>query len=103
MNELLWILVGNTLFLSLMAGAAVSLITRSYHRSIACYEEERKLMSKLLKSAQDRIHAASLSDYLAIRDQPEGTPPRRQIRTRTDLEEAEIEERHGAGFNGGAH
>lgn len=102
MTELVWVLVGNTVFVAALSAAALCLVTRAYRSSVAGYETREKTLVKLLKDAQDRIHAASLSDYMAIRDS--GKPPKREYRARTDEEEANIEEARMSGnLNGGGY
>lgn len=99
MNELLWILVGNTLFLAAAAAGAIWRITVAYRQAMEHSSGDQKLLHRLLKDAQDRIHAASLSDYLAIRQEGESAA-RPKVFSRSDEEEAAIEE---ARLNGGRY
>lgn len=102
MNELVpvWLLVGNVLFVSVIAGIGLWVCRTAYRNSIEGIADDRKELHKRLKNAQDRIHAASLSDYMAIRDRPN---VKLQSFSRTDEEEAAIEESRMdvSGMNGG--
>lgn len=103
MSELLWILVGNTVFIATLAGVVIWRLNVVYSTTAASADEREKTLLKMLKNTEDRIHATTLGDYLAIRDAPPVAPHPSQ--SRSDSAEAAIEEtsRMGEGLNGGGY
>lgn len=95
MNESLWILVGNTLFITLLASVGIWRQAVVYRDAIRAAELNSKAHLKMIKDLQDRIHASSLSDYMAIRNQEDVQPHESQ--SRSDEAEAAIEESRNGG------
>lgn len=95
-----WLLLVNVGLILLLAAVVVYVCRGAYQRAIESATQDRKDLHKLLKSAQDRIHAADLSGYMAIKDRE--NQPRLQSFSRTDEEEAAIEEAR-MGLNGGSY
>ena len=87
------VLIGFTLFLSFIFYFSLRNMREAYRSSTDSLIADKKILAALLKDAQNRIHASSLSDYLTLsgRDAPEVREPMR----RNDAIEAEIAARTG--------
>jgi hypothetical protein len=83
-------------FLSVAASVVIWKISAAYRTSMASTEANRKALEKLLKDAQNRIHAADLSGYLALKGSDGPRDPVRSY-SRSDEEEAAIESRMNGG------
>ncbi len=90
----LGILIGFTLFLSLLFVFSVIKIRDAYRHAMESVVQDKKALQSLLKDAQNRIHAATLQDYLSLtgRDLAEKARPSEPLR-RNDAIEAEIASR----------
>jgi hypothetical protein len=90
MTAELGILVGFTIFLSVLYFFSLQKLERAHRAAIDSVLADKKVLSALLKDAQNRIHAATMQDYLAL--QGRESDPHESIR-RNDAIEAEIANR----------
>ena len=102
MTTELWALLGITGFLVSFLAAlfwfSLSTIRASHLETVESLRQDKKALHTLLKEAQNRIHAASLNDYLMLQAHNGGTevhegPPPHQSLSRSDAVEAEIASR----------
>lgn len=84
----LGILVGFTIFLSFIFYFSLARVREAHRETVESLKADQKATHALLKDAQNRIHAATLHDYLALsgRDNEQSFEPMR----RSDAIEAEI-------------
>ena len=94
MTSELGILIGFTIFLSFLFCLSLWYVRESHRSTVESLRGDNKALHSLLKQAQDRIHASSITDYLALqgRDSPTHEPVRRN-----DAIEAEIASRVNGG------
>lgn len=83
------------IFFTLLFWFSLSRISQSYHEQVESLKADKKALHLLVKEAQNRIHAASLNDYLTLQAHNEGTevhqgPPPFDSMSRSDAVEAEI-------------
>ena len=105
MTTELWALLGITgflvSFLATLFWFSLSTIRASHLETVESLRQDKKALYTLLKEAQNRIHAASLNDYLMLQAHNGGTevagPPPHQSLSRSDAVEAEIAARMSAG------
>jgi len=88
MTPELGILVGFTLFQSYLFYFALTRVREANQAAMESLQADKKALHALVKDAQNRIHASTLHDYLALsgRDQEQSFEPMR----RSDAIEAEI-------------
>ncbi len=75
--------------------ASISTIRTSFREQMESARADKKALYLLLKETQNRIHASSLNDYLALQAHNGGTemvdgPPPLGVMSRSDAVEAEI-------------
>ena len=87
----LGILIGFTIFLSFLYYVSLCKMERSHKAVIDSLIADKKALNTLLKDAQNRIHAATMQDYLALQGR-EALDPHESVR-RNDAIEAEIANR----------
>lgn len=99
MTTELWVLLAVfvflTIFTSFLFWAALTTIRTSYREQVESLRADKRALHTLLKEAQNRIHAASLNDYLTLQAHNGGTdvvdgPPPNVSLSRSDAVEAEI-------------
>ena len=93
----LGILIGFTIFLSLLFIFSVTKIRDAYRHAMESVVQDKKTLQSLLKDAQNRIHAATLQDYMSLRGGDIESPTHEPMR-RNDAIEAEIATRGRAGM-----
>jgi len=86
----LGVLIGFTIFLSVLYYFSIKNIREANHTAMESLLSDKKALHALLKEAQNRIHASTLHDYLAL--QGREAEPHEPVR-RTDAIEAEIANR----------
>jgi len=97
----LWAVLGITgflvSFLAVLFWFSLSTIRASHHQQVESMRQDNKALHALLKDAQNRIHAASLNDYLTLQAHNGGTEivdsQEERMPPRSDLVEAEIDSR----------
>ncbi len=98
----LWVFLATSILLILFASflfwTSLTTIRTSYREQVQSLREDKKALHTLLKDAQNRIHAASLNDYLTLQAHNGGTeivdgPPPFGSMSRSDAVEAEIASR----------
>jgi hypothetical protein len=84
----LGILIGFTLFQSFLFYFSLTRVREAHRDSMESLRTDKKALHALLKDAQNRIHAATMHDYLALsgREKEQSFEPMR----RSDAIEAEI-------------
>lgn len=85
-------------FLSVLFWTSLSTVRAAHLETVESLRQDKKALHTLLKEAQNRIHAASLNDYLMLQAHNGGTemhdaPPAHQSLSRSDAVEAEIAQR----------
>lgn len=84
----LGVLIGFTIFLSVLYCFSIKSVREANQTAMESLLADKKALHSLLKDAQNRIHASTLHDYLALsgRDNEQSFEPMR----RSDAIEAEI-------------
>ena len=90
MTPELGILIGFAIFLSFLYYFSLRSIEKAHQTAMESLLADKKALHSLLKEAQNRIHAATMHDYLAL--QGREADPHEPVR-RTDAIEAEIANR----------
>lgn len=88
MTPELGILIGYTAFISILFYFSLARVREAHRETVESLKADQKALHSLLKDAQNRIHAATLHDYLALsgRENEQAFEPMR----RSDAIEAEI-------------
>lgn len=87
----LGVLIGFTIFLSFLYYFSIKNIREANHTAMESLLVDKKALHALLKEAQNRIHAATMHDYLALQGR-EAEQQNEPVR-RNDAIEAEIASR----------
>ena len=91
MTPELGILIGFTIFLSILYYFSLRSIEKAHQTAMESLLADKKALHALLKEAQNRIHAATMHDYLALQGR-EAEQQHEPVR-RNDAIEAEIANR----------
>lgn len=87
----LGVLIGFTIFLSVLYYLSLKNVREAHRETVESLLADKKALHSLLKDAQNRIHASTLHDYLALQGR-EAEPQHDSVR-RNDAIEAEIANR----------